>query len=104
MSAEAADGVKWRGDYKLLAPGEMTAFVSQLTALGYDPKEFRVTVRRAAEAPEDLLRYIVLVAQLWKRVPYRGKRYIGGIGANWVDEFSRSPVTNFPRRADPAGL
>src|SRR5216683_1391439 len=64
--------VKWRGDYDLLAPGEMAAFVSQLTALGYNPKAFRVTVRRAAEAPEGVLRYTVFVAQLWKRVPYRG--------------------------------
>ena len=78
--------------------------MTRSTALGYDPKEFRVTVRRAAEAPEGLLSYTVLVAQLWKRVPYQGERYIGGIGANWVDEFSRSAVTNFPRRVDPAGL
>jgi hypothetical protein len=51
-----------------------------------------------------VLRYTVLVAQLWKRVPYRGKRYIGGHGANWVNEFSRSALINFPRKVDSAGL
>ena len=98
---EAAAGVKWRGDYHLLAPGETTAFVAQLTALGYNPKAFRVTVRRAPEAPEGVLRYTVFVVQIWKRVPYRGKRYIGGHGANWVNEFSRRAVTDFPRSVDP---
>ncbi len=101
MSVEAAAGVKWRGDYHLLAPGEMAAFVAQLTALGYNPKAFRVTVRRATEAPEGVLRYTVFVVQIWKRVPYRGKRYIGGHGADWVSEFSRSASTNFPRSVDP---
>lgn len=101
MSVEAAAGVRWRGDYHLLAPGEMTAFVSRLTALGYNPKEFRVTVRGAADAAEGAPRYTVFVAQLWKRVPYRGKRYMGGHGANWVNEFSCSAVTDFPRNVDP---
>src|SRR4030088_1556290 len=101
MSLGAAAGVKWRGDYDLLAPGEMAAFVSQLTALGYNPKVFRVTVRRAAEAAKGVLRYTVFVAQLWKRVPCRDKRYIGGHGANWVTEFSRSAVTDLPRSVDP---
>src|SRR6266446_82259 len=39
MSAKAAAGVRWRGEYNLLARGEMAAFVLQLTALGYNPKE-----------------------------------------------------------------
>ena len=46
LSAEAGEGVQWRGDYNALAPQrEIAAFVSQLAALGYSPREFRVTVR-----------------------------------------------------------
>ena len=98
---EAAAGVKWRGDYHLLAPGEMAAFVSQLTALGYNPKAFRVRVRRAAEAPEGVLRYTVFVCPDLEASALSGKRYIGGHGADWVSEFSRSASTNFPRSVDP---
>jgi hypothetical protein len=102
LSAEAGEGVHWRGDYNALEPQrEIDAFVSQLAALGYNPREFRVTVRSVPEGLEDTRRCTVLVAQLWGGVPFRGKRYIGGRGGDWVDEFSRGAATDFPHNSNP---
>jgi len=102
LSAEAGEGVQWRGDYNALAPQrEIAAFVSQLAALGYSPREFRVTVRSVPEGLEGTRRCTVLVAQLWDGVPFRGKRYIGGRGGDWVDEFSRGAATDFPHNSNP---
>jgi hypothetical protein len=102
LSAEAGEGVQWRGDYNALAPQrEIAAFVSQLAALGYSPGEFRVTVRSVPEGLEGTRRCTVLVAQLWDGVPFRGKRYIGGRGGDWVDEFARGAATDFPHKSNP---
>jgi hypothetical protein len=102
LSAATGEGVQWRGEYNALAPQrEIVAFVAQLVALGYSPREFRVTVRSVPEGLEDTRRCTVLVAQLRNGVPFRGKRYIGGRGADWIDEFSRDAATTFPRRIDP---
>jgi hypothetical protein len=76
------------------------AFFSQLVALGYIPHQFRVTVRHVTSEGDTLQRYTVLVAQLRDGVPYRGKRYVGGHGAEWVNDFSRDALTNFPRNVD----
>jgi hypothetical protein len=100
----AGGGVQWAGEYDALAGRrEKGAFVSQLTALGYSPHDFRVTVRRVpSEGPEDTRqRYAVLVAQLRNGLPYREKRYVGGHGAEWVSEFSRDAPIDFPRSIDP---
>ena len=102
--AEAGDGVQWAGEYDALAGRrEKGAFVSQLAALGYVPNEFRVTVRRvSSDGPGDSRqRYTVLVAQLRNGAPYRGKRYDGGHGADWIDQFAREAATDFPRNASP---
>jgi len=102
LSAKAGEGVQWRGEYNALAPQrEIVAFVSQLAALGYSPREFRVTVRSVPEGLEGTRRCTVLIAQLRNGVPFRGKRYIGGRGADWIDEFSRDAATTFPRPIDP---
>jgi hypothetical protein len=102
LSVATGEGVQWRGEYNALAPQrEIVAFVAQLVALGYSPREFRVTVRSVPEGLEDTRRCTVLVAQLHNGVPFRGKRYIGGRGADWIDEFSRDAATTFPRHIDP---
>jgi hypothetical protein len=105
VSAEAGDGVQWVGEYDALAGRrEKGAFVSQLTALGYAPGEFRVTVRRVSpDGPGDSRqRYTVLVGQLRNGTPYRGKRYSGGHGADWIDQFAREAAVDFPRNVGPA--
>ena len=101
LSATAGEGVQWRGEYNALAFREIVAFVSQLAALGYSPREFRVTVRSVPEGLEGTRRCTVLVAQLRNGVPFRGQRYIGGRGADWIDEFSRDAATAFPRNMNP---
>ena len=101
LSATAGEGVQWRGEYNALASREIVAFVSQLAALGYSPREFRVTVRSVPEGLEGTRRCTVLVAQLRNGVPFRGQRYIGGRGADWIDEFSRDAATAFPRNMNP---
>ena len=101
LSATAGEGVQWRGEYNALASREIVAFVSQLAALGYSPREFRVTVRSVPEGLEGTRRCTVLVAQLRNGVPFRGKRYIGGRGGDWVDEFSRGAATDFPHNPNP---
>ena len=95
LSADAGGGVHWAGHGALAGRREKTAFASQLATLGYSPHEFRVTVRRVpAEAPQGAWqRYTLLVAQLRDGVPYRDKRYVGGHGAEWVNEFSRDAVS-----------
>jgi hypothetical protein len=102
-SADASGGVHWAGHGALAGRQEKTAFASQLATLGYSPHEFRVTVRRVpAEAPQGAWqRYTLLVAQLRDGVPYRDKRYVGGHGAEWVNEFSRDAAIDFPRNVDP---
>ena len=101
LSASAGDGVKWAGDHDALARRhEKDAFFSQLVALGYIPRQFRVTVRHVTSEGDTRQRYTVLVAQLRDGVPYRGKRYVGGYGAEWVNDFSRDALTNFPRNVD----
>jgi hypothetical protein len=103
LSADAGGGVHWAGHGALAGRREKTAFASQLAALGYSPPEFRVTVRRVpSEGPAGAWqRYTVLVAQLRDGVPYRNKRYVGGHGAEWVNEFSRDAAIDFPRNVDP---
>jgi hypothetical protein len=102
VSAEA-DGVQWAGECDLLAEGEKAAFVLQLVMLGYSPHEFRVTVRRVPPEGRDDTRknYTVLVIQLRHGGLYRERRYNGGHGAEWINEFSRVALTDFPRNADP---
>jgi len=73
------------------------AFFSQLVALGYISRQFRVTVRHVTSEGDTRQRYTVLVAQLRDGVPYRGKRYVGGYGGEWVNGFSRDALT--PSRA-----
>jgi hypothetical protein len=101
LSATAGEGVQWRGEYNALASREIVAFVSQLAALGYSPREFRATVRSVPEGLEGTRRCTVLVAQLRNGVPFRGQRYIGGRGADWIDEFSHDAATTFPRNMSP---
>jgi hypothetical protein len=103
LSADAGGGVHWTGHGALAGQREKTAFASQLAALGYSPTEFRVTVRRVpAEVPAGTWqRYTLLVAQLRDGVPCRDKRYVGGHGAEWVNEFSRDAAIDFPRNVDP---
>ena len=91
LSATAGEGVQWRGEYNALASREIVAFVSQLAALGYSPREFRVTVRSVPEGLEGTRRCTVLVAQLRNGVPFRGQRYIA----------ARIGSTNFPATRRP---
>ena len=102
VSAEA-DGVQWAGECDVLAEGEKAAFVLQLVMLGYSPHEFRVTVRRVPPEGRDDTRenYTVLVIQLRHGGLYRERRYNGGHGAEWINEFSRVALSDFPRNADP---
>jgi hypothetical protein len=102
VSAEA-DGVQWAGECAALAEGEKAAFTLQLVILGYSPHEFRVTVRRVPPEGRDDTRenYTVLVIQLRHGGLYRERRYDGGHGAEWINEFSRDALTDFPRNADP---
>ena len=102
VSAEA-DGVQWAGECDVLAEGEKAAFALQLVMLGYSPHEFRVTVRRVPPEGRDDTRenYTVLVIQLRHGGLYRERRYNGGHGAEWINEFSRVALTDFPRNADP---
>jgi hypothetical protein len=105
LSVQNGDGVQWAGEYDALAGGrEKAAFVSQLVTLGYIPNEFRVTVRRVpSEGPADpRARYTVLVIQLRDGALYRERRYFGGQGADWVNDFSRDAATDFPRNVDPS--
>jgi hypothetical protein len=92
-----ADGVLWADECNVLAEGEKAAFVSQLVMLGYSPQEFRVTVRLiSSKAPADVrLRYSVTVVQVGSRMSFRGKRYVGGHGVEWVREFCRDAPTSF---------
>ena len=93
--------MKWAGEHDALARRhEKDAFFSRLVALGYIPHQFRVTVRHVTSEGDTRQRYTVLVAQLRDGVPYRGKRYVGGYGAEWVNDFSRDALTNFPRNVD----
>jgi hypothetical protein len=98
-----ADGVQWAGECAALAEGEKAAFALQLIMLGYSPHEFRVTVRRVPPEGCDDTRenYTVLVIQLRHGGLYRERRYDGGHGAEWINEFSRNALTDFPRNADP---
>jgi len=98
-----ADGVQWAGECDVLAEGEKAAFALQLVMLGYSPHEFRVTVRRVPPEGRDDTRenYTVLVIQLRHGGLYRERRYDGGHGAEWINEFSRDALTDFPRNADP---
>jgi hypothetical protein len=96
--------VQWAGECDALAGGrEKAAFVSQLVTLGYIPSEFRVTVRRVPSEgrPDPRARYTVLVIQLRDGALYRERRYFGGQGADWVNDFSRDAATDFPRNVDP---
>ena len=102
LSVQNGDGVQWAGEYDALAGGgEKAAFVSQLVTLGYIPNEFRVTVRRMRSEGRDDPRYTVLVIQLREGALYRERRYFGGQGADWVNDFSRDAATDFPRNVDP---
>jgi hypothetical protein len=102
VSAEA-DGVQWAGECDVLAEGEKAAFVLQLVMLGYSPHEFRVTVRRVPpEGRDDAWEnYTLLVIQLRHGGLYRERRYNSGHGAEWINEFSRVALSDFPRNADP---
>jgi hypothetical protein len=95
LSVDAGGGVHWAGHGALAGRQERTAFASQLATLGYSPHEFRVTVRRVpSQRPHGAWqRYTLLVAQLRDGVPCRDKRYVGGHGAEWVNEFSRDAAT-----------
>jgi hypothetical protein len=102
LSVQNGDGVQWAGEYDALAGGgEKAAFVSQLVTLGYIPNEFRVTVRRMRSEGRDDPRYTVLVIQLREGALHRERRYFGGQGADWVNDFSRDAATDFPRNVDP---
>jgi hypothetical protein len=97
-------GVQWAGEYDALAGRrEKGAFASQLALLGYSAQEFRVTVRRIPpDGPADTRqRYTVLVMQLRDGMPIREKRYDGGHGSEWVNEFSRDAAVAFPRKVEP---
>jgi hypothetical protein len=96
LSADA-DAVRWAGECNALAEGEKAAFVSQLVALGYSPQEFRVTVRlMSSKGREDVRqRYSITVVQICNRVSFRGKRYVGGHGSEWVNEFCLDAPTAF---------
>ena len=98
-----ADGVQWADACAVLAEGEKAAFALQLVMLGYSPHEFRVTVRRVPPEGRDDPRenYTVLVIQLRHGGLYRERRYNSGHGAEWINEFSRVALSNFPRNADP---
>jgi hypothetical protein len=98
LSSDAGGGVHWAGHGALAGRREKTVFASQLAALGYSPHEFRVTVCRVpSERPERAWqRYTVLVAQFRDGMPFGDKRYVGGHGAEWVNEFSRDAATVFP--------
>lgn len=103
VSAEP-DGVQWGGEYNALASrGEKAAFVALLVRLGYSPHHFRVTVRRVP--PQGLgdarQRYTVQVAQLRDGMPDRDKRYAGGHGEDWVNEFCRDAAMDFPNNILP---
>ena len=102
VSAEA-DGVQWAGECDVLAEGEKAAFVLQLVMLGYSPHEFRVTVRRVPPEGRDDAResYTLLVIQLRHGGLYRERRYNSGHGAEWINEFSRVALSDFPRNANP---
>ena len=95
--------MQWAGECTALAEGEKAAFALQLVMLGYSPHEFRVTVRRVPPEGRDDTRenYTVLVIQLRHGGLYRERRYDGGHGAEWINEFSRDALTDFPRNADP---
>jgi hypothetical protein len=97
------DGVRWADECNVVAEGEKAAFVSQLVRLGYSPQEFRVTVRLiSSKGSEDVRpRYSVTVVQGWNRMSFRGKRYVGGHSAEWVDEFCRDAPTSFAPILDP---
>jgi hypothetical protein len=98
LSVRSSDGVIWAGEHEALAAQrEKEAFVSQLVALGYRPQQFRVTIRGVPPEAGARPRYTVLVAQLLGRVPYSGRRYVGGHGVDWVHDFSRTALTDFPR-------
>lgn len=98
LLAPASDGVIWAGEHKALAARrEKEAFVSQLLALGYETKQFRVTVRDVSPDTTVPQRYTVLVAQLQGTVPYTGKRFVGGHGFDWIHDFSRTALADFPR-------
>jgi hypothetical protein len=105
LSVQNGDGVQWAGEYDALAGGgEKAAFVSQLVTLGYIPNEFRVIVRRVPSegCADPRARYTVLVIQLRDGALYRERRYFGGQGADWVNDFSRDAATDFPRNVDPS--
>ena len=102
LPVQNGDGVQWAGECDALAGGrEKAAFVSQLVTLGYIPNEFRVTVRRMRSEGRDDPRYTVLVIQLREGALHRERRYFGGQGADWVNDFSRDAATDFPRNVDP---
>lgn len=105
LAADAGGGVHWAGHRALAGRQEKTAFASQLATLGYSPHEFRVTVCRVpSPRPERAwLRYTVLVAQFRDGVPFRDKRYVGGHGAAWVNQFSRDAATAFPPQFEKQG-
>jgi hypothetical protein len=95
-----ATGVRWAGEFHTLdALGEKEAFVSQLTALGYRPELFRVTVRRIPSGgiQDTRVRYNVYVDELKNGQPYRGKPYLGGHGQEWVKQFASGASTDFPK-------
>ena len=90
--------IRWSGEFYLLrALGENEAFAALLKRLGYVLNNFRVTVRRITGDGRKEIRYNVFVDQLRNGQPFRGQVYLGGHGAEWIDQFELRASTDFPQ-------
>ena len=81
----------------------LRAFAAQSLALGYCPSDFRVVVRRLPPqvSGDTRLSYAVHVIQLGNGVSLREADYVGGDGADWVDQLARCAAADFPSALKP---
>jgi hypothetical protein len=104
LLADAVARVDWSGEFNVFAGGsEKPAFAAQLLAFGHRPSDFRVFVRRLPpQVPGDTrLSYAVQVTQLDNGVSLRDAHYVGGNGADWVDQFAHCAAADFPSALKP---
>ena len=104
LLADAIARVDWTGEFNVFAGGpEQPAFAAQLLALGYCPSDFRVVVRRLPPqvSGDTRLSYAVRVIQLGNGGSLREADYVGGDGADWVDQFARCAAADFPFALNP---
>jgi hypothetical protein len=104
LLADAVARVDWSGEFNVFAGGsEKPAFAAQLLALGYCPSDFRVFVRRLPPqvSGDTRLSYAVQVTQLENGVSLHEAHYVGGDGADWVDQFAHCAAADFPFALNP---